>query len=476
MASPATSNTLVVHPGSTYGPASANLVGGDLLTSSDITLTGVSTALNTIGFNTLRWPQGTIGNVWHYPNVDGTGACHLGQNANSTPAAFLALLVSPVTQGHMLANEASNAACNAGNTLADVEAQVNGIINTTGCGATLCKYWTLDNEQYESNAISLSCNHVASCYATNFATMRTGMQGVSNASGINVCVDADPQRSGTSNWDSTVFNGLTFDCADAHYYGMVSGGESDSCALSLPIADSCGRKGFSGTFMTNLKADLAAGGSPNAAILIGEYSTVPSNYTTQTQSIIQALFNAEMIGEASQDGVTMLEFHSATVNCQNPVASSLYGNWLTFSGSMSLSNGANCFGQGSSLGEPAAGTILAPGDGIEVASNFTQAGETIIKSTLTDATGDLVAYCSTFSSAYSVMIINRSQFTTHQVIVSFDGHGSGTGGNIVQYSKAIFDLTQSSTWNGPTTTVLSPWTTNFTLSIPPWSVTVVHSG
>jgi hypothetical protein len=467
-------STLVVHPAQTYGPASPYLIGGDLLSGSGpFTGAAVATAASAIGLTSMRYPQGTVGNCLHWStNTCGSGGCSISQNAANTDGAFVTLLGSRL--GHVVVNEATNAACTAGNTTADVTGMINDIVSTQGCPDTRCLYWTIDNEQYNSGALTLSCtpNSNQDCYASQFATFRTAM--LAQDSGIKVCPDADPQKSGPqgSTWDAHVLIG-TFDCVDAHYYWTTSGSETDAGALAAPAGD------FTANFMAQLKTDLAASGSPSAKIIIGEYSTIPSTYSYQTESIIQALFNAEMVGEAAQDGVTVLEFHAAVANCQAVnVRAGLYGSWLTFTGSQSSSNGSGTGTCNGVSGQPPAGTLLAPGSGLQVAAQFTQAGETILKSTLTDTTGDLAAYQSTYGGSYSIMLVNRSQVNTHSVTVSIDGKSSGAGGSITAYSKAIFDRTNqaSPAWSWPATSTLSPWTSSFTITTPPWSVTVVHPG
>lgn len=449
----------------------------------------------------MRYPQGTNGNCWHVGNTgdgcptSGPAACQLSSNANSTVAAFVSLLGTRI--GHIIANEATNNACNAGNTTADVQAEVTAVITTNGCSDAKCKWWTLDNEQYNDNALTLSCTpgSNASCYKTQFATFRTAIQTVD--ANLKVCIDANPQHGGSqgSTWDTTVL-ATTFDCADGHYYWTVSGQEGDTEALAAPEStktpqpNGCGvlscAPGFQG-WLTTFKSDVAGSSSPSAALVVGEYSTVPSSCSYQCQSIIQTLFNSMIAGVAARNNVALAEFHSATVNCSqvsNP-GSGEYGSWLGFSGTQSLSNGVTTGSCNGTTGLPPAGTVLAPGNGLEVAQTWLSPAYNIIKFSLNDSSGDLVAYAActsgtsgvcTSNGPVSLMLVNKSKDNSHIVTVSVDSHASGTGGNIVCYTKSLFDQSQTGSWPGPTTTTLASWTTSFTVTVPPWSVCSVQSG
>ena len=464
---------LVVHPAQTFGPSSSFLAGGDLLSgSSNIALTGTSERLTRLDSARSRYPQGTVGNCLDW-SANSCHSCAVTQNANSTDAAYISLLGARL--GHTIVNEAADPTCTTGNTTANVQGMVNDIIVTHGCPDTQCKYWTIDNEMYNSNAnlpfTPPSCpteGSRAACYAGRFATFRTAM--LAQDANILVCPDTDPQHGGPQGgtWDTVVL-AQTHDCEDGHYYWTTPGNETDAGALNAPITD------FTANFMAQFLIDRAAGSNPTAPMIIGEYSTIPSSYSYQTQSIIQALFNAEMVGECAQDGLTACEFHAAVANCQSPQVRSLYGSWLTFTGSMSLSNGSaggTCNGVS---GQPAAGTVLAPGNGLQVAAGFTQAGETIIKSSYT-GNSDVKVYASTYGAGHSLMLINRSQTNTYTPSISIDGVTGGSG-TVTTYSKALFDLTNNVTpiWDGPTTTALAPWTTSFSVTLAPWSATVVHT-
>jgi hypothetical protein len=460
----------------TWGPSAVGVLGGDLPAQADFTQAAVVSAFTTIGTSQFRIPQGNWANGWN-PTAN-TNCNGLTFDTNTT----LPLAISNYAATGLLVIVPDGSNCAVGVPPNPIDPSpaasvVNLVANTDAC-VTKCPYYTYLNETYQLSANDQACGHSASCYKANYLTTRTRM--LAQNAGIKVCVGGDPQHSGTNPWDSIVFASPYPDCTDSHYYYFTVGGENDPGLLNNVNSD------FTVGFINVLKAEMATAGMPaSTPILLGEIGSDTSTYTIQAQSIVEALWYAQMVGEMENDGVTAAYYHLGFNNCQYPPstpppATTLYPPWLSWTAASMISNDQTVpvhtctTGVIPSPSPPATGTILPAGAASQVLSHFVKSGETILKTTVVGS--KIVAYATTYSGAYAVLIVNLSDRLASNVTVSIAGHASGSGGNVYTYSKAIYDASSGGAWNGPTTTSLGAWTTNFTLTVPPWSLVVVQTG
>jgi hypothetical protein len=477
-----------------------DVLGGDLIDDgqTDYTQPFFATALNTMGMTALRFPAGYISNNYHYDkNTAGEPStlCYNGVGSNDTVQKSYG--VAGTRSVHYVVNGANNYACNnwigkadPANLLQYLTGSGSGNLN---CPISQCKRYTYTNEMYETgwddesyhdtaNCPPKAQPHDVNCYIAHFGLAQTAMAAVNSRAVL--CADADPQQQGVMNWDATVFASAHPKCVDAHYYAGNS--NSDSTLLQLPGVST---NGFTKTFVSTLKTELAMAGLSNDPIIIGEYGSAPnlSQMPVQGVSIVQAIFDAEMIGEMLQDGIAMAHVHTAISQCGPPfvvTGQNPYGSWLGFTGPMMVSYGLQTSGTcvaSRVSGVPGQGTILPPGNALVVASHFVKSGEHIVSNTVTESTGNVSCYSTTLGNSYGLMCVNRNMVNGYALTINVNGNKtSGNGGTGYYYDKEIFDLTQGSNakWNGPTSFTVPSWSPSVPLTVilNPWSITFIPLG
>jgi hypothetical protein len=288
---------------------------------------------------------------------------------------------------------------------------------------------------------------------------------------INVCADADPQRAGPhgNSWDSTLFALAQFDCVEMHYYPQHGYNVNDAFLIdSAP-------QGLTQEIQT-LRGELAAAGRGGTPIYIGEMGSDTEPGGKQELSITQALYAGQAIGEMLNDGITRATWHIGYGHCDPPTnggnySKTLYG-WQNYGGAMIFSGGdiaKSCNGQNVPLG-----TFFPTADTFEVASHFVRNGEHMLGVSVSGMP-DIRAYATTHTGGYALMVFNLNKTSTEFVPVTIAGKSSGSGGPIWTYDKTIYDASKKNVWNGPATSTLSSWQNSFTLTLPPWSMTVVQT-
>ncbi len=76
---------------------------------------------------------------------------------------------------------------------------------------------------------------------------------------------------------------------------------------------------------------------------------------------------------------------------------------------------------------------------------------------------------------YALMLFNLNKTTSVDVPVKIAGKGSGSGGPIVTYDKAIYDASKHDVWSAPASAKLAAWNGGFTVHLPPWSMAAVRT-
>jgi len=281
---------------------------------------------------------------------------------------------------------------------------------------------------------------------------------------IHVCVDVNPR---VPNWDSVVLAKARYDCVEMHYYAqgrMVN----DQRLIRNGAANLTKR-------IDVLKGELAAAGHPNTPIYLGEIGSTGARVGKQSQSIVQALYAAQVIGEVVNEGIPRATWWLGYSNCYTAetggdFSSSLYG-WQSFASGMIFSGGpaSNCRAND----VPPLGTLLPTADAFVVAKYFVRDGEHVVGLRV-NGLPDVRAYASTYGGGYALLLVNRNQNEGVSVPVTIAGRSSGSGGKIVTYDKSLYDATQRGEWLAPTVSSLAAWQGGFTVNLPPWSIVAVQ--
>ncbi|MBV8372085.1 MAG: hypothetical protein JOY69_02390 [Candidatus Eremiobacteraeota bacterium] len=462
----ATTGSVTIHPSQVGATVSNSIMGAGMGVWYNITLSGLAQAFETADLTTTRWPGGKQADHYHWKtNSDGPGHCSGNADPNSTFDNFMQDVGLPAhLDVSITVNYGSNAACTGGGDPSEAAGWVTYANTTKNYDIT---WWSVGNEQYTAGSIDLySKPHDPGQYASNVTNYFYPQMKAASSNPINVCIDASPDN---EQWDSVVLAQATYDCVELHYYPQHGTIVNDQYLLYH------GAPGLT-TFVQAEQAELSAAGHAGTPIFLGELGSLVGTPGKQTQSITQALYAGQVIGELLQDGVARATWHIGFGGCDPPskggdFSKSLYG-WQNFGGAMIFSD---------SDGKPNCpqdvarrGTLMATARAYQVASNFVRNGERMLGVSV-NSLPDVRAYATTYDGGYALMLFNLNETTAANVPVSIDGKSSGSGGQIVTYDKAIYDQTKNNIWNGPTSAKLSAWNENFTVSLPPWSMVVVQT-
>jgi hypothetical protein len=174
------------------------------------------------------------------------------------------------------------------------------------------------------------------------------------------------------------------------------------------------------------------------------------------------------------DGIARATWHSGFGTCDPPsqggdFSQTLYG-WQNYGGTMIFSDGpsAHC------PTTAPLGTLLPTAVAYEVASHFVRNGEHMLGASVVGMP-DVRAYATTYNGGYALMLFNLSQTSSQDLRVTIDGKTSGSGRLVWRYGKARYDASEKNVWNGPSYSSLPSWQNSFTVTLTPWSITVVQT-
>ncbi len=459
--------TITVNPSQPGPTVTTGVLGGDMGVWYPMNKPWIVPAFEAVHLVKTRFPGGKAADIYHWEtNRDSVGTCSHGQqpNANSNFDRFMANVAMPAhLDTAVQVNYGSNGDCSGPADPTEAASWVTYANNTEGYGIS---YWTVGNEQYASGAVDLhSPAHDPTEYSSVESSQYYNQMHVASRVPINVCVDGD-LHSNHNHWNTIVFSQALYDCVELHYYAQNG---------TLPVSDSYIVNQAALDFTTELgaiRSDLNAVGRGSTPLYVAEIGSVTGPGGKQTQSITQALFAGQMIGEMLNDGITRATWHIGFGGCDpkskgGDFSSQLYG-WQNFGGAMIFSD------ENPACGDIAGGTILATAAALETASDFVRNGETMLGTTVQGSTV-IRAYASSYAGGYALMLFNLDENASHDVTVSINGKAAGSGGTVYTYDKLLYDASKNKVWKTPTSAPLAPWVTNFILTLPAWSIEVVQT-
>jgi hypothetical protein len=356
------------------------------------------------------------------------------------------------------------------------------------------KYWEIGNEEYSS----LNDQHTvangypngpatASTYSQNEPKFYTDMKAIDSSINVGIPIVGNPGK--FAPWDSYVLSHASYDYVIYHYYPLYLGSQqTDSAVLAAPIT---GPTSVSSSISVVREELVAAGkcASPCATfpISMSEWNSIPQSYGPQSFSIVEAMYNAEAIGEMFNNGIMRAE-HWNSNSCSSNVAGlpAVY-SWQTDVGTGGLvtyqmpDRGDGTGGGATTTCAPTQiresypfGTILPAGRAFQLYSQSGFATEGAIAVKVDEPSTSVQTYASKRGSAYVVMLINKNSVDSLPVQLAVDGVTGGAAYSTIQYTKAIYDQSASGgPFSGPITTKYGAWQTPLTISLPPWSMTTV---
>ena len=439
--------------------------------------------LSGAGLAMLRWPGGIISDYYHW-QTNVYGSCNpYGLGAATSFDSWMQAITAPLSvDAAITVNYGTNAACTGPGDPNEAAAWVNYANNTQHYGV---KLWTVGNEMYSSSSPDLDpAPHDPTTYANRVATLFYPLMKAQDST-IMVGVDMDFGNQvfnvSTDDWDQIVLAQAKYDFVEMHYYpesGAVT------AAADMQLLTTSSNQLAANFAMAN--AMLALNNHPGIPIYLGEFDRTSGGSSGspghESTSVVDALFTAVVLGEATKAGVPMITSWTSVDRCSpdslNSAVSSAYG-WQNFGSWGLFANGEAGFTAGSvnypscpSQGIPAY-TVFPKGRVYQLLSQYILPGEHVIASASTDSS--IRVYAATNKGGYALLLINTDETSTHDLPVTITNAGGSSYSAItLTYGKAQYDLSQSGTWAGAVSGNLGTVGTNFTVSLPPWSVTLVQ--
>jgi hypothetical protein len=472
--------------------------------------------VGSIGTKMLRWPGGSNADAYQwagqypYSSIYEPEECNV-TNSNTDPWAYDVIDATtdnawPNFQSYLAqaggyetavtVNYGTNATCNGGG---DPYEAAQWVANAKANGYNVT-YWTVGNEEYGSWEDDLHPYSPASEYGGtggHFGSYYTGgmngssgwyqqmknanssaqigaiieIEGLNASDGWNAAIlgCSDPTGSTTCGATTTP---ASFDFLEVHDYAQAPGQESDSYLLNGAITD------FDDAIAMLRQELVATGHSVNTPLMLGEFNSVYGDQGKQSMSIVNALYIAQMYGEVLKDGVNVATLWFGTggeQGCGNNNSSSLYG-WQNYGAYDSVANNTsynwtNC-GNGPNVPE---GTIFPNGRAVYLANLFGQDGQHLLSNSVGSSLTNIRAYSATNSTGYNHMLLNLSESDSTTVTVSVSSpNKSSYNGATVTYGRTQYDESQYNEWPGPVTQSLGTVGSTVTLTLPPYSITVLE--
>ena len=457
------SGTVTIEASSPGATISQLVRGANMAVWFDITQSRTVNEFKTAGLDLVRWPGGSDSDLYHWQT---NTLCQGGYaNPNSTFDNFMRDLVEPAKlTASITLNYGSNAACNAGGDPSEAAAWVDYANNTQRYGI---KYWTVGNEVYGSWEYDLhNPSHDPTTYANAVATgFYPAVRAKDKKAQVGVVVE------NAASWDQIVLTKAKYDFVEYHFYAQTPGQENDTYLVqsAAPALASA---------VAGLRAEMTSYGvKQSVPIYVGELGSVYSNPGKQTSSITQALFAGQAIADMMSAGVPRATWWLGNGGCSDSssgnFSDSLYG-WQNFGGYMILSDGTPEDGCPNATQVPF-GTLLPTARMYQVMSSFGMNGGSMLAASVSQGLPLVRAYGATNKSGYSVLLFNLDETNSANVTVavSHPAKQSYMGTQIV-YDKQRYDASKNNQWLAPLKTKLGPVSPSFSLTLTPWSVTLVN--
>jgi hypothetical protein len=455
---PAAAGTVVIDAASVRGTILATQIGINLGVWSDITQPAIAQSVKTVGAHLVRWPGGSMsdGYLWQTNST-----CNAYSNGNSTFDNFVHDVAAPDgLQVAITVNYGSSPDCSGGGSPAYAAAWV-AYNKAHGYPA---HYWTVGNEVYGGWEQDLHANsHDPGTYAAAVAGSNGYYQLMKNAdpsAQVGVVVEGNP-----GNWDDTVLGKAQYDFVEVHSYAQNSGSESDSYLLMQAPVDLRDQ-------ITTLRGELASAGKSNTPIMIGEWNSVNTNPGKQTVSIVNALYMGMTFGEILNNGVQLATAwfgEGGSCGTSGNDSGALYG-WQSWGAYDEVSDGWNC-----NSNSVASGTVMPGGNAEYLASQFAVPGGSVLTATVGSGLSNVRAYAaSNGAGGYNLMLFNLSESASVAAGVDLTNAANSTfSATSLTYGKAQYDNSKNNVWSGPVSQSLGTFNGSITVTLPPWSMTVL---
>ncbi len=455
----------------------AGVFGANMSVGFDITdPPGQGALLAGTGIKTIRWPGGIPADLYHWQtNTWSRNACgFFGPGPVSEPPtnasfdSFMQNFATPNTFDVLITlNYGTNATCDGPADPNEAIAWVDYANNQKRYGI---RYWSVGNEVYFPGTTPdlHPVHHDPATYANEVANqIYPGIKAKDPTAQVGVVVTG---IQGPNNWDPIVLQNAKYDFVEMHFYPEVPGQEDDTFLLTQAppqFAQSLNR----------VKQELTAAGRPNTPIMVGEFNSVSNDPGKQSVSIVNALYIGMVLGEILTGGVPIATVHVGFTSCgvgnQSP---SLYG-WQNFGSYNLFSDGLPTVHAvpGCPNAQPTPfGTPFPNARAYQLATLFARPSEHVLAARVQQAPS-VRAYAATQGTGYALLLFNLDKNNPVTLTIAMDNQPNVSfTGQTVTYNKAIYDLSRNNVWAGPSFKSLGLLTNPFSITLTPWSMTVVQ--
>ncbi len=467
---------IVVDGSSRIAKISADELGANLGTWYNVLTASLPRELASLGAHALRWPGGSIADQYHWRSHSSCSARNKSAPAydpNSTFDNFMSQIAIP---GHydvaVTVDYGSNTTCSGGGDPSEAAAWV-AYAKAKGYNSHL-HYWTVGNEVFGNWEFDL---HSSPHDPNTYANAMSGPNGY-----YHLMKSADPSaqvgafvvgESDSRNWDSIVLSKAPYDFVELHWYAQQPGSESDRYLLyQAPAALTHA--------IATLRSELRSAGNPTTPIMLGEFNSVAYNPGKQTMSIVNALFAGMAFGELLKDELSVATWWfgaGGTQGCNNNNSSNLYG-WQNFGGyDLVAANSAYGWNYCTNNNGPKIvpeGTLVPSSNSFALISQFSVPGNSMLSASVSSSLPDIRAYAATQGSGYALMLFNLNETTNSTVTVGITSAARNSYSiSTLTYGKQQYDNSKSNIWTGPVAANLGSTGTSTTVTLPPWSMTIL---
>jgi hypothetical protein len=457
---------IVLNAASSGPTVSADAYGAELGTWYDFTRPFVNPTLAAANVHLVRFPGGSESDLYHWEN--GGMICDPNQGYIYRTATFdnvMRDVAAPLSLDFAITLDyGSNRTCNGGGDPAEAAAWV-AYSKSKGYRT---RYWTVGNEVYGSWEYDLHPKpHDPVTYSD---AVRTGfypaVKAADSTAQLGVVVDTPDD----TKWNDVVLRqAQPFDFVELHYYPQYVH-DSDSFLLGAAITN----------FVSDLaglrKQMTAAGVAATVPIYLGEFNNDAGEEGKQSISIVNGLFNGEMLGSLVNAGVPRATWWLAYGACdeKGDYSKSLYG-WQHFGSEAMFSDGLPSAAEGCpNVPHIPGGTPFPSARTLALFSQTAPAGSQVRTVSLPASLGTRVrAYGFTTRSGYAMILFNNT-LSPIAVTAKVDGASkTAFRAELTTYGKAQYDKSQQNQWVGPVTQELGSVSSSVPLTLAPYSMTAL---
>jgi len=421
------------------------------------------------GVKIVRWPGGSMADVYHWQTNSITPGQGGYANPNNTFDNFMSVVQRAGAQAMVTVNYGSNASGTAGGDPQEAASWVNYANNVHHYGV---QYWEIGNELYGNGTYGanwetdLHPDKGPVAYGQHANEFIKAMKAADPSIKVGVVLTAPgnwpDQEAGTNPpWNNNVIvtSCPYFDFAIVHWYPQDPGHESDANLLNSPEQGIPGRTDSIPTMVAHLRSEIAQYCPSRASqigIMITETNSVSYNPGKQTVSVVNALFLADNYMTWLEHGVANVDWwqlHNGPVLGTNN-STDLYGN-ANYGDYGVLSNGQPP--------EPPADTPFPAYYGLQMLSMLAQPDGTMLEATSDNAL--VVAHAVRQANGdLAILLINKDRNASHNVTLSLAGYTAAPNPVVYSYGPGSTGITTTQEHGMPPTR---------SITVAPYSLTTI---